>query len=76
MPPSKEDIILGEILNWRPVIHHGDPGPEIYRILETLSEEKQRLAAGVISEAVGAIAIAKGTAYGQIGEIIGSQKEV
>jgi len=82
MPPDKDfkDVVdpgdvLGVILGRLGGFHPGDPGPEVYAIFSSLSQDQRRGVASAVSEAVGAIADVKGTAYGKIANIIGSQKK-
>ena len=63
-----------DFLGYPPIIYHGDPGPEIYQTVASLSQQKQAQVAQVVSEAVGAIANVKGTAYSKIASIIGSDE--
>jgi hypothetical protein len=66
---AKEDIF-----RYWPIVHHGDPGPEIYQAVASLPQEKQAEVARVVSEAIGAIATVKGGAYTRIASIIGSDE--
>jgi hypothetical protein len=52
-----------------------DPGPEIYSVVEHLSEENQRAVGAVVSEALGAIANVKAIAYQKIAGIIGGAQQ-
>jgi len=57
-------------LLYNPWIHHGDPGPEVYAVVQELPEQDQRAVGAVVSEAVGAIAGVKAAAYSKIAGII------
>ncbi|HYK36641.1 hypothetical protein [Alloacidobacterium sp.] len=71
---EKEVFRLEEFLRFNP-INPGDPGPEIYRVVASLPQERQQAVVSVISEAVGAIANIKGAAYGKIAGIIGGKTQ-
>lgn len=73
MSLEKEFLRLEEFLQFRP-FPPGDPGPEIYRVISSLPQDRQHAVIAVLTEATGAIANIKGNAYGKIAGIIGGGK--
>jgi hypothetical protein len=63
-----------DIFAYNPWLHHGDPGPEIYKVISSLPEERQRIIGSIVSEAVGQIAGIKGAAYSRIAGVIAGRE--
>ncbi|QNI34124.1 hypothetical protein H7849_09570 [Alloacidobacterium dinghuense] len=59
---------LEEFLKIRPG-YNGDPGPDMYSLIASLTEAQQREAAAVINKTLGEIHVLRGAAITQIGNI-------
>ena len=63
------DPRLQDLLHWCPW-HPGDPGPEIWRMINTLPEQNQHAAIKVITEANAKILDVKAGAFRELGNIM------